>query len=187
MQKRIDKTNYYLDIAETVAERSTCSKRKYGAIIVKNDEIISSGFNGAPRGVKDCLESGECNRQNAERGMDYSNCLAVHAEQNAIISACRSEMLDSTLYLVGYSLENRLIQLPPTVAVESSVVTPCTFETVKTYVDNAEPCSLCKRMIVNAGIKEVVIRLNKDEKRNVYNVKHLPVKVCGKNDLIGGY
>ena len=185
MQKRIDKTNYYLDIAETVAERSTCLKRRYGAIIVKNDEIISSGFNGAPRGVKDCLESGECNRQNAERGMDYSNCLAVHAEQNAIISACRNETLDSTLYLVGYSLENRLIQLPP--AHENSIVTPCTFETIKIYVDNAEPCSLCKRMIINAGIKEVVIRLNKDEKHNIYDVKHLPVKVWSKNDLIGGY
>lgn len=177
---RVSKDDYYLDIAETVAERSTCLKRKYGAIIVKNDSIIATGFNGAPRGIKDCLECKECNRLNSDRGMDYSNCLAVHAEQNAIISASRDNMIDSTLYLVGYSLENRLIQLPP--AHENSIVTPCTFETIKIYVENAEPCSLCKRLIINSGIKYVIVRDINSPYMRIFNPK-----LWARDDIIGGY
>ena len=186
---RIDKTNYYLDIAETVAERSTCLKRHYGAIIVKNDSIIATGFNGAPRGIKDCLECNQCNRQNSERGMDYSNCLAVHAEQNAIISASREEMLGSTLYLVGYEETRRLVTTKPDFITEdvAKEVYPVEIEVLKEYVKNAEPCSLCKRMIINAGIKEVVIRLYKKDIGCEYGVRHIPISSWNKNDLIGGY
>ena len=154
---RIDKTNYYLDIAETVSERSTCLKRMYGAIVVNNDEIISSGFNGAPRGVTSCLEKGECLRENSDRGTDYSNCLSTHAEMNAIISASRKEMIGGTLYLVGKDKLN------------------------KTYVKNPTPCSICKRLIINSGIEKVIVRVANGvcTKFNVSDWK--------EKDIIGGY
>ena len=138
---RIDKNNYYLDIAESTLERSTCLRRKYGAVIVKNDEIISTGYNGAPRGRKNCNDIGICIREklNIPRGERYELCRSVHAEQNAIISASRDKMLDSTLYLVGKSYDTG------------------------EYVENARPCALCKRMIINAGIKEVIVRESKDK------------------------
>lgn len=138
---RITKDNYYLDIAESVSERGTCLRRKFGAIIVKNDEIISTGYVGAPRGRKNCCDENFCIRQelNVPRGERYELCRSVHAEQNAIISAARKDMIDSTLYLVG---------------VENST---------GEYVKDARPCSLCKRFIINAGIKKVVIRKNKKE------------------------
>ena len=141
--KRIDKINYYLDIAETVVERGTCLRRNFGAIIVKNDEIISTGYVGAPRGRKNCCDLGYCMREelNVPRGERYELCRSVHAEQNAIISASRRDMIDSTLYLVGINYKD------------------------KTYVENANPCALCKRMIINSGIKEIIIRDTKKKYR----------------------
>lgn len=141
--ERIDKTNYYLDIAETVLKRSTCIRRAFGAIIVKNDEIISTGFNGAPRGRKNCCDLKYCLREklNIPRGERYEMCRSVHAEQNCIISASRKDLLGSTLYLVGREVDNG------------------------DYVSNSNPCSLCKRMIINAGIKNIVIRDDKDKYR----------------------
>ena len=96
--KRIDKENYYLDIAETVLERSTCLRRCYGAIIVKNDEIVSTGYNGAPRGRKNCMDLGYCTREamNVPSGERYELCRSVHAEMNAIISAARRDTLGAT-------------------------------------------------------------------------------------------
>ena len=138
---RTDKTNYYLDIAETVLERGTCLRRNYGAIIVKNDQIISTGYVGAPRGRQNCIDMGVCVRENLKvpRGERYELCRSVHAEQNAIIHASRDDMLGSILYLVG--------------------------KDVKTgnYVENASACSMCKRMIINAGIEKVIIRNAKDK------------------------
>ena len=101
---RIDKANYYLDIAGTVLERSTGLRRCYGAIIVNNDEIISSGYNGAPRGRKNCGDLGFCTREelNIPSGERYELCRSVHAEANAIISAARQDTLGSTLYLAGW-------------------------------------------------------------------------------------
>ena len=141
--KRVDKTNYYLDIAQTVAARGTCLRRNFGAIIVKNDEIISTGYVGAPRGRQNCCDLGYCTREklNVPRGERYELCRSVHAEANAIISAPRSEMIGSTLYLVG--LENR----------------------TGGYVEAAAPCSLCKRMIINAGIERVIVRDTRDTYR----------------------
>lgn len=139
--QRVDKKNYYLDIAQTVAERSTCLRRMYGAIIVMNDEIISTGFNGAPRGRKNCIDLNYCTREclNIPRGERYELCRSVHAEANCIISASRRDMLGSTLYLVGFDGASR--ELLP----------------------DAMPCSMCTRNIINAGIKEVVIRKTKTE------------------------
>lgn len=139
--KRVDKQNYYLDIAESVLERGTCLRRNYGAIIVKNDEIISTGYVGAPRGRKNCCDLKYCMREklNIPRGERYELCRSVHAEQNAIISAERTKMIDSTLYLVGKSYDK------------------------DEYVENARPCSLCKKMIINAGIKDIVIRETKEK------------------------
>mgnify|MGYP004646864045 CR=1 FL=1 len=139
--ERIDKTNYYLDIAESVLERGTCIRRNFGAIIVKNDEIISTGYVGAPRGRKNCCDLKYCTREKLKvpRGERYELCRSVHAEQNAIISAERSKMLESTLYLVGKD-----------------------FKTGE-YVEKARPCALCKRMIINAGIKEVIVREDKKQ------------------------
>ena len=145
---RTDKINYYLDIAETVLERGTCLRRNYGAIIVKNDQIISTGYVGAPRGRHNCIDMGVCVRENLKvpRGERYELCRSVHAEQNAIIHASRDDMIGSVLYLVG--------------------------KDVKTgdYVENASACSMCKRMIINAGIEKVIIRNSKDKFTSI-NVK----------------
>lgn len=140
---RIDKTNYYLDIAETVIERATCLRRCWGAVIVKNDEIISTGYNGAPRGRKNCSDLGYCIREkmNIPRGERYELCRSVHAEQNAIISAARKDTIGATLYMVGKDAKTG------------------------EYVKNSMNCAMCKRMIINAGIKEVVIRDTKEDYR----------------------
>ncbi len=139
--QRTDKINYYLDITETVLERGTCLRRNFGAIIVKDDEIISTGYVGAPRGRKNCIDLGVCIREKlgVPRGERYELCRSVHAEMNAIINAPRSEMIGATLYLVG--------------------------KEVKTgnYVPHPAPCSMCKRMIINAGIKRVIARTNKTD------------------------
>lgn len=141
---RIDKINYYLDIAETVAERGTCLRNNYGSVIVKNDEIISTGYTGAPRGRKNCLDLGYCMRKKCEMpsGKGYERCRSVHSEQNAIISASRNEMLGATLYLVGVNKRNR------------------------EYVNDNEPCSFCKRMLINAGVKDVYMRDSKEKYRH---------------------
>jgi dCMP deaminase len=139
--ERIDKENYYLDIAETVLERGTCLRRNYGAIIVKNDEIISTGYTGAPRGRKNCIDLGYCTREKLEipRGQRYEMCRSVHAEANACISAARKDMIGGTIYLVGKDKKTGK------------------------YVENANSCAMCKRMIINSGIDRVVIR---DDKMN---------------------
>ncbi|MBQ7124606.1 MAG: cytidine deaminase [Oscillospiraceae bacterium] len=146
-EERRDKHNYYLDIAEMVLERGTCLRRKYGAIIVKNDQIISTGYAGAPRGRKNCSDLGWCRREKlgVPRGERYELCRSVHAEANAIISAPRENMIDSTLYLVGKECETG------------------------DYVKNGSCCSMCKRMVINAGIKNVVIR-DDEKKFRIVNV-----------------
>ena len=139
--ERRDKQNYYLDIAESVLERSTCIRRQFGAVIVTNDEIISTGYNGAPRGRKNCVDLGYCMREKLEipRGERYEMCRSVHAEQNAIISASRRDLIDATIYLVGKEVSTG------------------------EYVPKPAPCMFCKRFIINAGIKEDVLRNNKDD------------------------
>ena len=141
--ERRDKVNYYLDLAETVAQRSTCLRRRYGAVIVKNDEVISTGYLGAPRGRANCSDLGYCLRTqlNVPRGERYELCRSVHAEANAIISGSRRDMLGSTLYLAGQEV--------PT----------------GEYIQNATCCSMCKRMVINAGIETVVVRDDKDHYR----------------------
>lgn len=140
MQRR-DKTNYYLDIATVVLERGTCLRRSYGAIIVKNDEIISTGYTGAPRGRKNCIDLGFCRRiaMNIPRGQRYELCRSVHAEENAIISASRRDMIGATLYLVGKDMQTGQ------------------------FVEGATSCAMCKRAIINAGIEKVIIRDNINE------------------------
>ena len=139
--ERRDKINYYLDLAEIVSQRTTCLRRRYGAVIVKNDEVISTGYVGAPRGRKNCTDLGYCIRTELQipRGERYELCRSVHAEANAIISASRDKMIDATLYLTGVEVADG------------------------SYVSNSCCCSMCKRMVINAGISEVVIRNTKDE------------------------
>jgi dCMP deaminase len=141
---RRDKHNYYLDIAETVLVRGTCLRRNYGSIIVKNDEIISTGYTGAPRGRKNCADIGFCRREqlNVPRGTQYELCRSVHSEANAIISASRKDMLGATLYLVGKDAKT------------------------DEFVKDANSCIMCKRMIINAGIESVVIR----DTKNTYRI-----------------
>ena len=143
--KRIDKENYYLDIAETVLERSTCLRRCYGAIIVNNDEIVSTGYNGAPRGRKNCMDLGCCTREamRVPSGERYELCRSVHAEMNAIISAARRDTLGSTLYLAGREAKTGEL------------------------LHDATSCSMCRRLIINAGIERVVIRDTRTEYRVV--------------------
>lgn len=139
--QRIDKENYYLDIAQTVMERSTCLRRWYGAIIVRNDEIVATGYNGAPRGRANCSELGTCIREQMRvpRGQRYELCRSVHAEANAIISASRNECIGATLYLAGRDAATGKL-LP-----------------------DATSCSMCRRIIINAGIARVVIRRTETE------------------------
>lgn len=138
---RIDKANYYLDIAETVLERGTCLRRNFGAIIVNNDQIVSTGYTGAPRGRKNCSDMGFCIRmeKNIPRGERYELCRSVHAEANAIIHASRDQMLGATLYLVGKEV------------------------TTGKYVENTSSCAMCKRMIINSGIDKVIVRNDKND------------------------
>ena len=143
--ERRDKHNYYLDISETVLERGTCLRRNYGSIIVKNDEIISTGYTGAPRGRKNCIDLNLCIREklNVPRGKQYELCRSVHSEANAIISASRRDMIGATLYLVGKDAKTG------------------------EYVENANSCSMCKRLIVNSGIKNIIVRDSKDKFREI--------------------
>jgi len=138
--KRVSKENYYLDIAETVIGRATCLRRCYGAIIVTNDEIISTGYNGAPRGRKNCVDLGFCTREamHVPRGERYELCRSVHAEANAIISAARRDMVGGTMYLAGKDAATGEI-LP-----------------------DATSCAMCRRMIINAGLEKVVIRTGRE-------------------------
>ena len=129
--ERRDKINYYLDIAETVCERGTCLRRNFGAIIVHNDEIIATGYNGAPRGLKNCSDLGICTREklNVPKGQRYELCRSVHAEANCIISASRTDMIGSSLFLACHDMTSG-----------------------GTLCGEVEPCSMCKRLIINAGI-----------------------------------
>ena len=139
--ERISKENYYLNIAETVIGRATCLRRCYGAIIVKNDEIISTGYNGSPRGRKNCVDMGFCTREAMQvpRGERYELCRSVHAEANAIISASRNECIGGDIYLVGHDAKTG------------------------TILSDATSCSMCRRMIINAGLRRVVIRNSRTE------------------------
>lgn len=135
MQRR-DKINYYLDLAEVVSKRSTCVRKHYGAVIVKNDEVIATGYNGAPRGRKNCSDIGNCIRKklNIPQGERYELCRSVHAEANAIISASREQLLGSTLYLVCLDAINGEL------------------------LAGTNSCSMCKRLVINAGISQVYVR-----------------------------
>ncbi len=141
--ERRDKINYYLDLAETVSQRCTCLRRHYGAVIVREDEVISTGYVGAPRGRQNCSDLGYCLRTQLgiPRGERYEMCRSVHAEANAIISASRRDMLGATLYLVGKEV--------------------ATGE----YVENAVCCSMCKRLVINAGIAQVIVRDDREHYR----------------------
>jgi len=136
MANRVSKENYYLDIAQTVSERSTCLRRRFGAIIVKNDSIISTGYNGAPRGRKNCDDLGYCFREKLgiPRGERYEMCRSVHAEANAIIAAPREQMLGSTLYMV------------------------CTSPETGEVMGGTTSCMMCKKLAINAGIEKLVVR-----------------------------
>lgn len=142
MPKRVDKKNYYLDIAETVAERGTCIRKDYGCIIVKNDEIISTGYSGAPRGRTNCIDLGYCTKKKIYPDIHHGGhdaCRSVHAEQNAIISAARKDMLGSTMYLVGRRKDNNK------------------------YEEGAMSCQMCRKMIINAGIKKIIVRVTRSK------------------------
>ena len=139
MEQRIDKINYYLNIAKAVADRSTCLRKKSGAVIVNKDEIISTGYSGAPRGRENCIDLGYCCKKKYfpdVRHAGYDACRSVHAEQNALISASRKNMLGATLYLVQYRTDTG------------------------NYEENAGCCQMCRKMIINSGIEQVIVRIN---------------------------
>lgn len=130
--ERPSKVKYYLDIAAAVAARSTCIRRQYGAVIVKNDTIVSTGYNGTARGLVNCCDLNECYREanNIPHGQQYEKCKAVHAEANAIINASREEMCGAILFLAGFENGERM--------------------------KNPTPCEMCSRMITNSGIRRVI-------------------------------
>ncbi len=141
--ERVSKENYYLDIAQTVATRSTCLRKSFGAIIVKNDTIVSTGYNGAPRGRVNCCDLKTCIRDqlNIPRGERYELCRSVHSEANAIIAASRERMLGATLYMT------------------------CLDSKTGEIVAGTNSCAMCKRLVINAGIDKVVIRDNENDYR----------------------
>lgn len=143
--KRRDKVNYYLDLADVVSRRGTCLRRHYGAVIVKNDEVISTGYVGAPRGRQNCSDLNRCIREEMKipRGERYELCRSVHAEANAIISAEREKMIGAALYLSGREVATG------------------------DYVQNSNSCSMCKKMIINAGIERVYVRDDEDHYREI--------------------
>lgn len=146
MENRIDKINYYLDIAEAVASRSTCLRKKIGCVIVNHDEIISTGYNGAPRGRENCIDIGYCSKKKYfpdMRHAGYDACRSVHAEQNAMLSAKRKDMIGATLYLVS-----------------------CRFDT-KEYDEDANCCQMCRKLIINSGIETVIVRDSEKDYRTV--------------------
>lgn len=147
--KRPSKDDYYVGIALAVSKRSTCLKRHYGAVIVKNDEIISTGYNGAHRGGVNCCDTGTCPRMEVlHNSGEYANCPAVHAEQNAMVSASRDEMFGATLYMSGEEY-----RLDPELSARNEEDCFGLME-----VEDAEPCPICKRMLINAGITRIVNR-----------------------------
>ena len=157
--KRPSKENYYLNMAKATSMRGTCLRRNYGAVIVKDDRIISTGYTGAPVGIENCCDKGSCLRQqlNIPSGHNYELCHSVHAEMNAILKANPIDLKDSILYLYGYEVEtNHPVQL-------------------------ATPCLLCTKMILNANIKCVI--------RHKYNPDHsvFDVDYMSKDDLINLY
>ena len=158
-KERVTKHNYYLDIAATVAERSTCLRKKYGAIIVKNDVIISTGYNGAPRGRINCSDLGEWLRDklNIPRWERYEMCRSVHSEANAIIAASREQMLGSTLYMACIDSKTGLL------------------------VPDTNSCMMCKRQIINAGIERVIIRTT----REIYRIVDVESWITD-DDSLGG-
>lgn len=165
---RINKDQYYLDIAEVVLTRSTCMNKHWGAVLVKDDTIISTGFNGAPRGCTDCYEKGICRlyeyrkKNNLGRGEGYEQCIAVHAEMNAIIFVHdKSKTQGSTLYLTGKELMD--------------------LDGNWCYVANPNPCHICKKLIVNAGIEKVICRVSQ------FQILEINPKEWTDNMLIGGY
>lgn len=145
---RIGKDDYYLNIAMEVLQRGTCLRRNYGAVIVNHDEIVSTGYTGAPRGTRNCADMGFCPREKmgVPSGERYELCRSVHAEMNAVIHASRKAAMGGTMYLMGLDMKKTL-----------------------TIHDGAEPCRLCKRVIINAGIEKVVTR-NADGAVITYNV-----------------
>lgn len=137
--ERKSKTDLYLDVAESLLGRATCMRRIYGAVIVKNDEIIATGYNGSPRGRVNCTDRGTCRREelNIPQGQQYEKCCSVHAEANAIISAPRYKMIGASMFLAGKDAKTHQI------------------------LDSTEPCEMCKRLIINAGISYVIARNSK--------------------------
>lgn len=144
---RISKDKYYLGIAEAVSKRSTCLRRQYGAVVVNNDQIVSTGYNGSPRGEANCCDTGECERekQNVPKGERYELCVALHAEENSIINAGRQQCINATMYIVGIETQT------------GKHANPC-------------PCLMCRRKIVNAGIKRVVGLFEIDGKTEIKDI-----------------
>ena len=142
---RRDKVNYYLDLAEIVSQRGTNIANRYHLIIFYDNSTVAASKAGSPRGRKNCTDLGFCIRQKLQipRGERYELCRSVHAEANAIISASRDQMIGSSLYLTGVEADTG------------------------EYVKNSNSCSMCKRMIINAGIETVYVRDDKDNYRVV--------------------
>jgi len=138
--QRISKFNTYLNVAETFAYRSTCIKRKYGAVIVKDDTVISTGYNGSPRGFDNCCDIGDCPRIKLDmhQGEGYGICRAIHAEQNALLNCSKTQTLGADLYLAGVNPKDNTVH-------------------------KAKPCPICARLIIQAGIEKVIMRTGEKE------------------------
>ena len=157
---RMSKEQYYLNIAKQVAQRSTCFRIKFGAIIVRDDQIIATGYAGAPRKTKDCFERGNClrNKLNIPHGERYELCRSVHAEQNAIINSARAgvSLLGGDMFIFGEDPQGKVI--------------------------DALPCFICKKMLINAGLNQVICS-TKDGNFRIFKVQDW-VKDWQEKDII---
>lgn len=162
---RISKTDTYLNCAENFAYRSTCLKRKYGAVLVKNDTVISTGYNGSPREFENCCDIGECPRikRNMHQGEGYAMCRAIHAEANALLNCSREQTLGADLYLTSVNPQD------------------CS-------IHEAKPCPLCARLIIQAGINNVILRIGEGaENYRVIPAKELKWYVWEETEFFCSY
>ncbi|MFA6435722.1 MAG: dCMP deaminase family protein [Candidatus Gracilibacteria bacterium] len=163
MDTRPSKDEYYLDLAKSVCRRSTCTKVEIGAVIIREDQVVATGYCGAPRGTKSSLEHGFCLRKKLgiPSGHRYEMCRSVHAEQNAIINAARSgtSLLGGDMYIYGKVYGND-----------------------QTQPIDAFPCFICKKMLINCGLKRVICSL-KDGTYKIFQVADW-LEEWGKNDII---
>ena len=171
-RERPSKTEHYLNRAKVAAERSTCLRRKVGAVIIRNDTEVSSGYVGSPRDTENCIDIGSCIRieLGTPSGERYELCRSVHAEQNAIINAARTGaiILEGEMYI------------------SSELIGSAYAESPKKMSQTNRPCALCMKELINAGIKKVYMRDELTSEVKTYTIPQLTKMLDTELKRLGG-